>query len=200
ALTRAVLGAGLRDAAGWHAAGLGVRLSVNVSMRDLVELDFPDEVEREVGAAGLSNGGLLLEITETQLSRDRVALLDIVTRLRLKRIGLAIDDYGTGYSTLSLLRDVPFDELKIDRDFVRGLAESTALQAMVEANIAMAHQLGMRTVGEGVERAADLERLRALGCDLAQGFLIARPMPAAELPDWIARWNAQGPTARPARA
>jgi EAL domain-containing protein (putative c-di-GMP-specific phosphodiesterase class I) len=200
ALTRAVLGAGLRDAAGWHAAGLGVRLSVNVSMRDLVALDFPDEVERELGAAGLAAGGLLLEITETQLSRDRVALLDIVTRLRLKRIGLAIDDYGTGYSTLSLLRDVPFDELKIDRGFVSGLADSTALQAMVEANIAMAHQLGMRTVGEGVERVVDLERLRALGCDLAQGYLIARPMPAAELADWIARWNAQRPMARPARA
>ncbi len=200
ALTRAVLGAGLRDAGRWRAAGLDLRLSVNVSMRDLVDLDFPDEVERAVGAAGLAAGGLLLEITETQLSRDRLALLDIVTRLRLKRIGLAIDDFGTGYSTLSLLRDVPFDELKIDRGFVHGLADSAALQAMVEANVSMARQLGMRTVGEGVEREADRDCLRALGCDMAQGYLFARPMPAAEVADWIAAWNTRRPSALPARA
>lgn len=200
ALTRAVLHAGLRDAARWHAAGLGVRLSINVSMRDLVALDFPDEVEHAIRAAGVRTGGLLLEITESQLSLDPLVLLDIATRLRLKRIGLAIDDYGTGYSTLSLLRDVPFDELKIDRDFVRGLADSEALQAMVEASIAMARQLGLRTVGEGVERAADRDCLRQLGCALAQGYLIARPMRAAELAEWIEAWNARRPSAQPARA
>jgi EAL domain-containing protein (putative c-di-GMP-specific phosphodiesterase class I) len=200
ALTRTVLGTGLRDAARWRAAGLDVRLSINVSMRDLVALDFPDEVERAVCAAGLGADGLLLEITESQLSRDRLALLDIVTRLRLKRIGLAIDDFGTGYSSLSLLRDVPFDELKIDRGFVHGLADSAPLQAMVEATVSMARQLGMRTVGEGVEREADRDCLRTLGCDLAQGFMFARPMPASALASWIATWNTQcrpGRTARP---
>ena len=191
ALTRTVLDNALCDAGRWRAAGLDLRLSVNVSMRDLVALDFPDEVERAAGAAGLAAGGLLLEITESQLSSDRLALLDIVTRLRLKRIGLAIDDFGTGYSTLSLLRDIPFDELKIDRGFVHGLADSAALRAMVEANVSMARQLGMRTVGEGVEREADRDCLRALGCDLAQGFLIARPMSAPALAAWIEQWNAQ---------
>jgi EAL domain-containing protein (putative c-di-GMP-specific phosphodiesterase class I)/CheY-like chemotaxis protein len=190
ALTRAVLGRALVDLRAWRDAGLDLRMSVNVSMDTLVELAFPDEVVRMAGDARVPVNHLVLEITESQAALEPLALLDISSRLRIKRIGLSIDDFGTGYSSLAQLRDVPFDELKLDRGFVHGVAGDAALRAIVESNLAMARRLGIRSVGEGVEDEADWNSLRALGCDLAQGYLIARPMAAERLLDWAASWRA----------
>jgi EAL domain-containing protein (putative c-di-GMP-specific phosphodiesterase class I) len=144
---------------------------------------------REAGAAGVAVDRLVLEVTERQAMRDPMVLLDIATRLRLKRIGLSLDDFGTGYSSLAQMRDMPFDELKIDRGFVHGASRDPSLRAILEANLGMARQLGLRTVAEGVEDRDDWTCLGELGCDLAQGYFVARPMPAAEIANWARGWR-----------
>ena len=188
-LTRAVLTGALGQARQWADGGLNLHVSVNVSMDNLVTLDFADFVARKVEHAGLPTTSLVLEVTESRLMKDPLAPLDILTRLRLKHIGLSIDDFGTGHSSLAQLRDIPFDELKVDQGFVHGANLYAPLRAIVEASLGMAQHLGMKTVAEGVEERADWDFLRTTGCDLAQGYFIAKPMPAAELPGWIEAWN-----------
>jgi FOG: EAL domain len=190
ALTDFVLGTALADARRWRDAGLALRMSVNVSIDNLQSLDFPDRVVRQTREADIAPEELVLEITESHAMRDPIALLDIAARLRLKHLGLSIDDFGIGHSSLQRLRDIPFDELKLDRGFVHGAAQEPRLRAILRANLALARQLGLRTVAEGVEDRADWGCLRALGCDLAQGWFIARPMPATDLAAWAHAWRA----------
>jgi EAL domain-containing protein (putative c-di-GMP-specific phosphodiesterase class I)/ActR/RegA family two-component response regulator len=188
-LTRTVLTAALRQGRLWHEARLDLQLAVNVSMDNLAALDFPDVVARLANDAGVALSSVVLEVTESRLMKDLRAPLDILTRLRLKRISLSIDDFGTGHSSLAQLRDIPFDELKLDRSFVNGASGDPALRAIVEATLQMARQLGMKSVAEGVEERADWDLLRTLGCDVAQVYLIARPMPGNELPQWWQAWQ-----------
>jgi len=185
-LTDVVLDLSLDQAVAWRRQGLSTRVAVNVSMDNLVRLDFPELVLARVAAHGLGTDSLTLEVTESRLMQDLRASLDILTRLRLHGIGLAIDDFGTGHSSLSQLRDLPFDELKIDRGFVHGSPQSTAQRAIVVASIEMAHHLGMRTVAEGVEDPSDWDAVRAAGCDIAQGWFIGKPMPGPQLVEWLA--------------
>jgi len=189
-LTRVVLTNALHQARIWQDAGLHLRVAVNVSMDNLGSLEFPDFVARAAAKAGVSPTSLVLEVTESRLMKDPLAALDILTRLRLKHIGLSIDDFGTGHSSLAQLRDIPFDELKVDRGFVHGACRDASLRAIFEASLGMARQLGMKTVAEGVEDQEDWDFLRAAGCDMAQGYFIAKPMPAADLAGWIAQWEA----------
>lgn len=188
-LTRTVLASALRQARLWQDAGLHLHVAVNVSMNNLGSLEFPDFVARAALNAGVQPASLVLEVTESRLMKNPLAALDILTRLRLKRIGLSIDDFGTGHSSLAQLRDIPFDELKIDRSFVHGAWRDSSLRAIFDASLGMAKQLGMKTVAEGVEDRDDWDFLRATGCDMAQGYFIARPMPAADLPAWIQTWE-----------
>jgi EAL domain-containing protein (putative c-di-GMP-specific phosphodiesterase class I)/CheY-like chemotaxis protein len=188
-LTRTVLASALRQARLWRDAGLELQVAVNVSMDNLAALDFPDVVAQLANEAGVALSSLVLEVTESRLMRDVRVPLDILTRLRLKRIGLSIDDFGTGHSSLSQLRDIPFDELKLDGSFINGAAKDPSLRAIVESTLAMARQLGMKSVAEGVEHRDDWDFLRALGCDVAQGYFIARPMPAIDLPGWWDDWE-----------
>jgi len=190
-LTRVVIAGTLDQIRAWKKAGLRLRVSVNVSMDNLVALDFADALAAQVVAAGVTPQDLILEITESRLMGDMKASLDILTRLRLKRFSLSIDDFGTGHSSLTQLRDIPFDELKIDRSFVHGAAENETVRAIYEASLMLAKQLGMEVVAEGVEDHDDWEFLRQTGCDLAQGYFICKPMPAAEVSDWIDAWNIQ---------
>lgn len=189
-LTRAVLTGALRQARLWQDAGLSLHVAVNVSMDNLAALEFSDFVVREVGKAGVPLTSLVLEVTESRLMKDSLVPLDVLARLRLKRIGLSIDDFGTGHSSLAQLRDIPFDELKVDRGFVHGACRDASLRAIFEASLGMARRLGMKTVAEGVEDQADWDFLRAAGCDLAQGYFIAKPMPGADLAGWMANWDA----------
>ena len=115
----------------------------------------------------------------------------VVTRLRLKRFRLSIDDFGTGHSSLAQLRDIPFDELKIDQSFVHAAWADETLRAMYDASLGLARQLGIEAVAEGVEDRNDWDFLRRTGCDLAQGYFIARPMPAADFSGWIQVWEAR---------
>jgi EAL domain-containing protein (putative c-di-GMP-specific phosphodiesterase class I) len=189
-LTRVVIGEAFAQAKTWQDSGLHLRVSINISMDHLATLEFADYVTAAAVAAGIATDGIVLEVTETRLMNELSAPLEILTRLRLKRFSLSIDDFGTGHSSLSLLRDMPFDELKIDQGFVHGAASNDMLRAIYHASLGLAQQLGMKTVAEGVEDRADWDFLRSTGCDLAQGYFIAKPMPAAEIPDWISAWEA----------
>lgn len=188
-LTRAVLTAAVNQVRTWRDGGLPWRMAVNISMDNLAHVDFYDQVLAEIRQAGIAPTDLILEVTESRLMNDPLASLDILTRLRLKRISLSIDDFGTGHSSLAQLRDIPFDEFKIDRSFVHGASDNDTLRAIFDASHHVARQLGMKTVAEGVEDREDWEFLRTCGCDMAQGYFIGRPMPADELAGWLAGWE-----------
>ncbi len=188
-LTWAVLDNALQQAGRWRDEGLDLQVAVNVSMDNLATLEFPDFITTAITNAALDPSSLILEVTESRLMKDPLTPLDILTRLRLKRIGLSIDDFGTGYSSLAQLRDLPFEELKVDRGFVHCASRDPSLRAIVEASLGMARQLGMKTVAEGVEEMEDWHFLRAAGCDMAQGYLIAKPIPAEELHGWLEEWE-----------
>ena len=189
ALTHRVLAMALQQARQWQDVGLTLQMAVNISMDNLAALDFPDVVVQMAQESDVALSNLVLEVTESRLMQDLRAPLDILTRLRLKRISLSIDDFGTGYSSLAQLRDIPFDELKLDRSFISGADKDPSLRAIVEATLAMARQLGMKSVAEGVEDRTDWDFLRALGCDVAQGYFIARPMLGHDIPLWHQRWQ-----------
>jgi EAL domain-containing protein (putative c-di-GMP-specific phosphodiesterase class I) len=131
----------------------------------------------------------VLEVTESRLMLDQRAPLEVLARLRLKRFRLSIDDFGLGHSSLAQLRDIPFDELKIDQSFVSGARQDSTARAIYDASLGLGQQLGMTVVAEGVENIDDWNLVRSTPCDQAQGYFIARPMPAAHLVDWIASWN-----------
>lgn len=118
-----------------------------------------------------------------------VRALEVLTRLHLKRFRISIDDFGTGHSSLAQLRDIPFDELKIDRGFVHRAWADETVRAIFDTSVLLAKQLGMQIVAEGVGDRADWDFVRRSGCGIAQGNFIARPMPAEEIPDWIEDWD-----------
>ncbi|HXH01922.1 MAG TPA: EAL domain-containing response regulator [Candidatus Competibacteraceae bacterium] len=173
----------------WRSSGLEPKLAINVSMRSLNQLDFPERLLRLAGSLNVPTQNIIIEITESWLAENLVVALDILSRLRLKGFALSIDDYGTGYSTMEQLKRMPFSQLKLDRFFVRGAGSDPVARVIVESTITMAHRLGMRVVAEGVESREDWDCLAELGCDLAQGFYIAPPMPGAELADWLRHWR-----------
>ncbi|MBI2289270.1 MAG: EAL domain-containing response regulator [Betaproteobacteria bacterium] len=188
-LTRVVLIGALAQSKVWQQAGLVLWVAVNVSMDNLTSLDFPDAVALLAAEAGVPPQGITLEVTESRLMQDTRAALEILTRLRMKRFGLSIDDFGTGHSSLAQLRDIPFTELKIDQSFVHGAGTNATIRAIYDASLGLAKQLGMEVVAEGVEDRDDWDFLRRTGCHLAQGYFIAKPMPADDLPGWMAEWQ-----------
>ncbi|MDP4029869.1 MAG: EAL domain-containing response regulator [Gallionella sp.] len=188
-LTRAVLAEALAQAKLWQDAGLMLQVAVNLSMDNLSSLDFLEVVAVLAAKAGVPPQMMELEVTESRLMQDLRIPLEILTRLRLKRFRLSIDDFGIGNSSLAQLRDLPFDELKIDQSFVHGAWENEKLRAMFDHSLGLAKQLGMEVVAEGVEDQADWDFVRKSGCDIAQGYFIARPMPAADLPGWMQSWH-----------
>jgi EAL domain-containing protein (putative c-di-GMP-specific phosphodiesterase class I)/CheY-like chemotaxis protein len=192
ALTREVLtgpAGALAHLRAWMDRGLALHVAVNVSMDNLHDLSLPDFVAQAAHDAGVGLGHLVLEITESRLNNDMVCASDILARLRLKRLRLSIDDFGTGYSSLAQLNDLPFDELKVDRRFVNNACVNHGQDSILQASINLARNMGMAVTGEGVETEDDWRHLQRRGCDLAQGYWIARPMPADMLPGWMAQWE-----------
>ncbi|CAN5305241.1 EAL domain-containing response regulator [soil metagenome] len=190
-VTRLVLTEAFGQAKSWELEGLQLKVAVNVSMDNLLSVTFADFVAGAAAAAGVAPENILLEITESRLMRDQRAPLEILTRLRLKRFRLSIDDFGTGHSSLTQLRDISFDELKIDQTFVHDAWRDATARAMFDASLGLGKQLGMIVVAEGVEDRDDWNMVRRTGCDIAQGYFIGRPMPAAELAKWIEAWKAR---------
>lgn len=173
----------------WQMLGVDLKVAINVSMDSLYELTFPDRLEDHLRAAPSLAAKLQIEVTESRLMEDLVRPLDVLLRLRLKKISLSIDDFGTGHSNLSQLRDLPFDELKLDRSYVQGAANNAKARTILEASVDLAKKLGMTIVVEGVETLEDWRRVEQLGCDQVQGYFIARPMSGEDLPGWIADWE-----------
>ena len=188
-LTKVVLNSAFAQSKLWQESGLMLQMSVNLSMANLAALDFVDMVVGMSTQSGVAPQMMMLEVTETRLMSDIRIPLEILTRLRLKRFRLSIDDFGIGNSSLAQLRDIPFDELKIDQSFVHGACCNEKLWAMFDSCLSLAKQLGLEVVAEGVEDQADWDFVRNRGCDIAQGYFIAKPMPGAELPEWIRTWD-----------
>jgi EAL domain-containing protein (putative c-di-GMP-specific phosphodiesterase class I) len=184
-LTRWVLDAALRQAAAWRQAGHELSIAVNVSTRSLLDRDFPDQVAERLAAWQVPAPSLVLEVTESAVMADPTLALEILSRLHALGVGLALDDFGTGYSSMAYLKALPVDELKVDRSFVGQMATSNSDAVIVRSTIDLGHNLGLHVVAEGVENQATWEELAALGCDTAQGYHLGRPMPAAELEQWL---------------
>jgi EAL domain-containing protein (putative c-di-GMP-specific phosphodiesterase class I) len=189
-LTRVVIANALRHTKSWQLEmGLALEVAINVSMDDLGSLEFADYIAAEAAAVGMAPKDVTLEVTESRLMHDQRVPLEVLTRLRLKRFRISIDDFGTGHSSLAQLRDMPFDELKIDRGFVHGASSDKTLRAIFDTSVLLAKQLGMQIVTEGIEDRADWDYARRSGCDIAQGYFIAKPMPAKDIHDWIEEWE-----------
>jgi diguanylate cyclase len=181
-LTLAVLREALDQCARWRRDGSRLSVSVNVSPSTLLDHDFPDLVHALLTEFRLPPHALVLEVTEELLLQDRRRAAAVLTRLRAIGARVSIDDYGTGYSSLAYLSDLPVDELKLDRAFLTGLTADARRMAVVSSTVELAHALGLGVVAEGVEDQATLEVLSAMRCELVQGYHLSRPVPAARIP------------------
>jgi len=187
-LTYQVIDLGLRDLRTWSEEGRRLSLSLNISVRSLLDRRFPEEVEKLLALHGVNGSALTLELTESSLMVDPEVAKKTMRHLAELGVSVAIDDFGTGYSSLAYLTDLPIGELKIDKSFVRAMGSDARNAIVVRSTIELAHNLGLRTVAEGIEDAFTFERLRALGCELAQGFHMSKPLPASGLVSW---WDRQ---------
>jgi EAL domain-containing protein (putative c-di-GMP-specific phosphodiesterase class I)/ActR/RegA family two-component response regulator len=192
-LTEWVVREALRQQLLWQAGGLDVQLAINVTMESLGSLDFERRFVSLVRDTGADPDNVTLEITESRLMASAAAPLENLARLRMQRFPLSIDDFGTGHSSLTRLRDLPFTELKVDRSFVHGAHQDPILRPILESTLGMARELELRTVAEGVELEADWHLLRALGCERAQGYFIGRPMAAEQIDAWWQTWQSRRP-------
>jgi diguanylate cyclase len=180
-LTTAVLALALDQAAVWRDAGFPTPIAVNVSAANLADPELPRQVEDMLALRGLAGSALVIEVTETMLMNDTTRALAVLHGLRAQGVRIAIDDYGTGYSSLSRLRDLPINELKLDRSFIMELDSDPRTAAIVDSTIRLAHSLGMTVVAEGIETAEALAMLTAMSCDVGQGYHLGRPTPAANI-------------------
>jgi EAL domain-containing protein (putative c-di-GMP-specific phosphodiesterase class I)/DNA-binding response OmpR family regulator len=188
-LTGVVLSGALTQLKRWDEAGLSLQLSVNVSLVSMATLDFVDFMDFIGGLAkdvGVATSRVTLEVPESLMQMDDLRVpLEILTRLRLKGFRLSIDAFGSGYFSQSQLRDLPFNEIKIDRRFVHQVSTNNKVRETYDDCLSMAKKLDMQVVAVGVEKIGDWNMLYSTGCDLAQGYYIAKPMPASDLPGWI---------------
>ena len=176
----------MRDVRGWMAEGIATaRVAVNVSPLQLRRRDFVQRVLSSIEPlAGLA-AGLDIEITESMLMQDIELSIRKLSELRDAGIGIAIDDFGTGYSSLRLLSRLPVDTLKIDASFIQGISDTPHVMTLVATIVSLARAFDMQTVAEGVETAEQLNMLRVVACDQAQGFYLGRPAPAVDIPALI---------------
>jgi diguanylate cyclase (GGDEF)-like protein len=183
-LTRTVLEQALNQVMLWRGEGRVLSVAVNLSASSLVDLDLPNQVAGMLSARGIPPESLELEITEDFLMADRQRAREILGALRRHGVRVAVDDFGTGYSSLAYLKELPIDELKLDKSFVTGMMLDDRAQAIVRSTIELAHSLGLRMVAEGVEDAGTARQLAEAGCDLEQGWFYAKAMPAEQFELW----------------
>ncbi|MFI6255218.1 putative bifunctional diguanylate cyclase/phosphodiesterase [Micromonospora zamorensis] len=196
-LTRRVVDDVVEQLAKWSAAGIGLRAALNVSVRDLHTGDVADQIADRLARYGVPADRLQVEITEGALMADPRRVLATISQLHRIGVAISLDDFGTGYSSLQHLRRLPLSEVKVDRSFVLGMAEDADDAAIVRSMIELAGALGLRVVAEGVEDERTWRMLHAAGCDAAQGWFYARPMPAEELVTWLARYRPVRPSGPP---
>ncbi len=188
-LTRWVLAEALRQCGAWLRAGMPLRISVNISARDLMNRELPEQISELMTRHQVPADLVCLEITESGFMEDPAHAQKVLQRLAALGIHLSIDDYGTGYSSLSYIVQLPVDELKIDRSFVMRMATDQQTSTIVRSTIELGHSLGLKVVAEGVEDEAGMKMLQELGCDQAQGYFISRPISAIQLEAWLLKRN-----------
>ncbi|MEO3820338.1 EAL domain-containing protein [Plantactinospora sp. B24E8] len=199
-LTRRVVDDVLEQLAKWSAAGINLRAAVNVSVRDLHTGEIADQIAEGLARYDLPPSRLQLEMTEGALMADPRRVLATISRLHRIGVAIALDDFGTGYSSMQHLRRLPLAEVKVDRSFVLGMVTDADDAAIVRSVIELAGALGLRVVAEGVEDERTWRLLHAAGCDVAQGWFYARPMPAEDLVTWLSRYRPVRPGAAPTTA
>jgi diguanylate cyclase (GGDEF)-like protein len=184
-LTFYVLDAAMRQCVAWQKEGLVLSIAVNLSMRNLLDVDFPDEVQSLIDTWGIEPSRLELEITESTMLTNPTRTKTVLSRLDEMGIRLSIDDFGVGYTSLAYLKSLPVSEIKIDRSFVMAMLEDEDDAVIVRSTIELARNLGLEVVAEGVETEAAWNHLSGLGCDIAQGYYLSRPVAADELGAWL---------------
>lgn len=180
-LTDFVIDATFRQAGTWMRTGLDIQLSVNISAANLSDRHLPDRLADVCSIAGIKPERITLELTETASNQNRTMLLEVLGRLRIKGFRLSIDDFGTGYSSVVQLLRLPFSELKIDKSFIMDMDHAHESKVVAKTLIDMAHNLGLSTVAEGVESKPALALLNTWNCEIAQGFLLSRPVAPAKI-------------------
>jgi diguanylate cyclase len=188
-LTDAVVEMVIADARGWAARGLTFTVAFNCAPPELLGGRLLPRLLAALDASGLPPDRLLVEVTEDSFVTDPERARSVLHELRRNHVQTAIDDYGTGFSSLAYLRDLPVQELKIDRSFIATLSSDPRSKVIVDSTLQMAHAMGLRLVAEGVEDARTAAQLVAMGVDVLQGYHIARPMPADEIDSWVDRWH-----------
>ena len=183
-LTLWMLHESLMQCAKWKSEGINLRVAVNLSASDLLDVGFSDTVTRILKSHHMSPENLQLEITESAVMIDAEKSLEVLTRLSTLGVRLSVDDFGTGYSSLSYLSKLPVNELKIDKSFVMGMEINGNNTIIVQATIDLGHNLGLEVVAEGTESASDILKLQRLGCDKAQGYYFSKPLDAKEFKNW----------------
>ena len=184
-LTLYVIEEALRQSRAWREQGLELQVAVNLSTRNLLDRSFPDQVAQLLKRWEVDADALELEVTESSMLANPTRAKAVLDELSALGIRLSIDDFGTGYSSLSYLRQLPVDEIKIDRSFVMGMAAEAGDAVIVRSTVDLGRNLGLEVVAEGVETIEHWECLRELGCTIAQGYFLSRPVPADELSDWL---------------
>jgi EAL domain-containing protein (putative c-di-GMP-specific phosphodiesterase class I) len=183
-LTEEVITMAVEQIQNWQIAGFDTVVSVNVSAENITSLRLPEQLKELTDKHTIDPKMIQLEITESAVMSKLTDSLDVLNRLRMKGFSLSIDDFGTGYSSLSHLYQAPFTELKIDQQFVMRMLKDNEAMVIVKICIMLGQMLGMTTVAEGVETNKHWDKLQELGCDIAQGYLVAKPMPASDLLQW----------------
>jgi len=186
-LTNEIVKMAVKQSAVWQNEHFHIKVSVNLSAQNINSLDFPEQLSNLIRKYNVDPSMLTLEVTESALMGNLITSLDILTRMRLKGFQLSIDDFGTGFSSLSQLHKIPFTELKIDQSFINAMLEDVDSVAIVETCIMLGHKLSMEVVAEGIENEQTLNLLRQLKCDVAQGYFFAKPMPAENILAWHKR-------------
>lgn len=194
AMTDFVIRRGVEQLKGWQASRLDIGLRINISAGLIADLDFPDRLEATLRQYDIDSEYLTLELTETAMLGQNTEVFDIMTRLRVKNVNLAIDDFGIGYSSLTQLFAMPFNEMKIDKSLVMRIPESKEASIMVNALVDLAHKLNLSVCAEGVESEAALNYLSSIGCDGAQGFFVSHPIPSGDVRGVIQQWSAREAT------
>lgn len=184
-ITRWVFSETIKQLGAWHASGISVHLSVNISALDLLDSELPSHLADLLARYDVSPSYLCLELTESSIMKDEQQSLSMLNRLKSMGLRLSVDDFGTGFSSLSQLKRLPVDELKIDKSFVLNLGENDDDAVIVRSTIELGHNMGLSIVAEGVESGASLGLLGQYGCDLIQGYFLGKPMPADALTKWV---------------
>ena len=188
-LTDNVLRQAMAQGGKWQAEGYDIGISVNYSVDSLNRLDLPEYIVSIAEEKGMDPKRVTIEVTESRLMRDITSTVEILTRLRLNGLGLSIDDFGTGHSSLEQLKRIPFTELKIDRAFVCGASGDTAVRTILESSVSLGNSLGLKVVAEGAETQDDWDLVAGLGCDEVQGYFVAKPMAGDDILSWKETWE-----------